>query len=216
MKVLKFIFRISLFVGYILIASYYRNTIFDWNFLYLIPIYLYFVFIALKKFLPKNSIAQRRFFKSNYDRKAHDIKKLNVLVKKDNHQAVIIMSIWLACLFILGLLYYFKIVDRLFIIGLVFFFNILDLVCLYIWCPFKIIQKNKCCSDCRIANWDSFFLFSPFIYILSFFTTSLFLLGVIILVIWEFFYWRRKEHFYKISNHKLSCKNCNKQCINKQ
>ena len=73
----------------------------------------------------------------------------------------------------IGALYYSGVLDRanLFMISVLFY--VCDLICVLIWCPFRLIMKNRCCTTCRIFNWDHLMMFSPLIFLDGFFTRSL-------------------------------------------
>ena len=79
-----------------------------------------------------------------------------------------------------------------------------------------MIQKNKCCVTCRIYNYDHMMLTTPMITIPSFFSWSLIILGLIILVKWEIDFRRHPERFFELTNQNLKCKNCtDKRCKKK-
>ena len=51
-------------------------------------------------------------------------------------------------------------------------FYVCDLICVLIWCPFRLIMKNRCCTTCRIFNWDHLMMFSPLIFVGGLLTRS--------------------------------------------
>ena len=63
-----------------------------------------------------------------------------------------IFILWVILLAILGCLYFSKVIGNsaLFLISVSFY--VCDLICVLIWCPFRLIIKNKCCTTCRIFN----------------------------------------------------------------
>lgn len=88
------------------------------------------------------------------------------------------------------------------------FFYVCDLICVLIWCPFRLIMKNKCCTTCRIFNWDHLMMFTPFIVTPGFFTWSLVLLAFAIWLVWEICVFTYPERFWENSNMALRCTEC--------
>ena len=119
-----------------------------------------------------------------------------------------VMILWVGLIVTLGVLYYFQIIDKriLFLISVVFY--VCDLICVLIWCPFRLILKNKCCTTCRIFNWDHLMMFSPYIYMGGFFAWSLLGLAILVWLVWELSIMIFPERFWEMSNDALKCSNC--------
>jgi hypothetical protein len=48
-------------------------------------------------------------------------------------------------------------------------YSICDIICILFFCPFQTwFMKNKCCSTCRIYNWDYAMMFTPLFFVLEF------------------------------------------------
>ena len=125
-----------------------------------------------------------------------------------------VMIIWVALIAALGLLKHWGILTdaHLFLVSVLFY--VCDLICVLIWCPFRLIMKNKCCTTCRIFNWDHFMMFTPMLYVKGFFSLSLLAVAVIILLIWELCVLLYPERFWEKSNVALKCSECtDKLCI---
>ena len=88
------------------------------------------------------------------------------------------------------------------------FFYVCDLICVLIWCPFRLMMRNRCCTTCRIFNWDHLMMFSPFLFIWSFYTTSLLFVSVAVVIVWEVCIIVHPERFWEYSNAALQCANC--------
>ena len=88
------------------------------------------------------------------------------------------------------------------------FFYVCDLICVLIWCPFRLIMKNRCCTTCRIFNWDHFMMFSPLIFVGGFYCWSLFGLSLLALIVWEVCVLMYPERFWEVSNLALRCSEC--------
>ena len=119
------------------------------------------------------------------------------------------MLFWLAFLAAVGGLYAVGVFDRAWI----FFFFAFSDFCVYFavffWCPFhRIIIRPSCCMECRIFNWDSFFSYSFLLFLPSVYSIILVGLALCSLVEWEITYHKYPKRFYRMSNQKLTCENC--------
>ena len=119
-----------------------------------------------------------------------------------------VMVLWLALIGALGLLKYCGILEdaHLFLVSVTFY--VCDLICVLIWCPFRLIMKNKCCTTCRIFNWDHMMMFTPMLYVKGFFSLSLLAMALVIWVIWELCVLLYPERFWEKSNAALKCSEC--------
>ncbi|MCL1878726.1 MAG: hypothetical protein FWF80_07700 [Defluviitaleaceae bacterium] len=81
-------------------------------------------------------------------------------------------------------------------------------------CPFRLLYlNNRCCADCRIYNWDNMMMCAPLIVFPSVFSTSLFLLALAIIVLWEIRLIKNPRFFSREFNANLRCENCGeKKC----
>ena len=88
-------------------------------------------------------------------------------------------------------------------------YGVCDIICILFFCPFQTwFMKNRCCTTCRIYNWDFAMLCTPFIMIPSLYTYSLLGVALVILIKWEITYKRHPERFSERTNEALRCKNC--------
>ena len=119
-----------------------------------------------------------------------------------------VFLIWTALILAIGVLHYFRVIDdtALFMISVVFY--VCDLICVLIWCPFRLIMKNRCCTTCRIFNWDHLMMFSPLIYMHGFYARSLVILAFLAWLIWELCVMMYPERFWFQSNAALKCSEC--------
>ena len=110
---------------------------------------------------------------------------------------------------IVGLLYSFDVIGQAELFLLTVFYFLCDYICILFYCPFQShMMKNKCCVNCRIYDWGHFMMFTPMMFIHSFYSLSLFLTGCVVLVHWEIIYAKHPERFYEGSNQVLKCVNC--------
>lgn len=119
-----------------------------------------------------------------------------------------VFLLWCALIAGIGALYYSGVLDRanLFMISVLFY--VCDLICVLIWCPFRLIMKNRCCTTCRIFNWDHLMMFSPLIFLDGFFTRSLVFLAAVAWLVWELCVMMYPERFWEHSNAALLCSEC--------
>ena len=119
-----------------------------------------------------------------------------------------VMLLWLALLAAIGALYFTGVIGKtaLFMISTAFY--VCDLICVLIWCPFRLIMKNRCCTTCRIFNWDHLMMFSPMIFMGGFYGLSLFAMSVLSWIVWELCVLMYPERFWERSNAALKCSEC--------
>lgn len=125
-----------------------------------------------------------------------------------------VMVIWVLLIAALGVLKYIGILqDRhLFLVSVAIY--VCDLICVLIWCPFRLIMGNKCCTTCRIFNWDHLMMFTPMLYIKGFFSLSLLGVSIAVWIVWELCVAFYPERFWEKSNSALKCSECtDKLCI---
>jgi hypothetical protein len=91
------------------------------------------------------------------------------------------------------------------------------MICILFFCPFQTwFLKNKCCSTCRIYNWDYAMMFTPLFFVRRAYAWSLLALSVLLLVRWEITFYRHPERFSENTNEYLECRNCTeKLCSHK-
>ena len=138
-------------------------------------------------------------------------------IKTDNKRAGLVLVCWGIGIMILYLLLREEWIQaaHLFLLSCLFYIG--DLVCILIWCPFRsIFMKNKCCTQCRIYNWDTIFLIVPLLLVPGFYSHSLGVLALVNVGIWEVTRIIHPERYYAISNAMLQCRNCKGElgCVN--
>ncbi len=119
-----------------------------------------------------------------------------------------VMVIWVALNVLIGILHVAGMLDTATLVLISIFFYVCDLICVLIWCPFRLIMKNKCCTTCRIFNWDHLMMFAPLITINSFFSWTLVVFAFVIWLIWELCVFTYPERFWENSNMALRCTEC--------
>ncbi len=119
-----------------------------------------------------------------------------------------VFVVW--CLLIggIGILYFNGTLDKRILFMISVFFYVCDLICVLIWCPFRLMMKNRCCTTCRIFNWDHLMMFSPLIYMGGFYSVSLVLMAFLAWLVWELCVMMYPERFWEVSNVALRCSEC--------
>ena len=136
----------------------------------------------------------------------------------DNNAAVLIALIWIVFNGIFGALYLTGILDDGIMILLCSAYSVCDIICILFFCPFQTwFMKNKCCSTCRMYNWDYAMMFTPLFFIRKPYSWSLLALSVALLIRWEITFYLHPERFSEKTNDYLQCKNCTeKLCAHKK
>lgn len=164
--------------------------------------------IPLSKHIP---IGSQKNFLLHFRPVLESISKERIIkhIKDLTIAAYKVFAIWVVLIAVIGLLYkYGPLKDiHMFLFALTFY--VCDLICVLFWCPFRVfIMKNKCCTTCRIFNWDHLMMFSPLIFLRSLYAWSLIAMAIIIWAIWELSVLIFPERFSLYSNRALKCSEC--------
>ena len=119
-----------------------------------------------------------------------------------------VLIIWVVLVIVIGILYWKNIIGVAEIFLISIFFYVADLICVLIWCPFRLIMGNKCCTTCRIFNWDHLMMFAPFIVVPGVYSYTLVALALAIWIVWEACVFTYPERFWENSNMALKCSEC--------
>ncbi|MBE6933200.1 MAG: hypothetical protein E7464_07475 [Ruminococcaceae bacterium] len=119
-----------------------------------------------------------------------------------------VMLLWCGLIALIGIAYYAGFISKtgLFMISVIFY--VCDLICVLIWCPFRLMMRTRCCTTCRIFNWDHLMMFSPMLFMGGFYGTSLLVLALLAWLIWELCVMMYPERFWDQSNAALKCSEC--------
>ena len=136
----------------------------------------------------------------------------------DNNSTMLIALIWIVLNGTFGALHMAGILDDGIMILLCCVYSIMDITCILFFCPFQTwFMKNKCCSTCRIYNWDYAMMFTPLFFVARSYTWSLLALSVALLIRWEITFYMHPERFSENTNDYLQCRNCTeKLCSHKR
>lgn len=143
----------------------------------------------------------------------HDPARLHTQARRSNRRLWGVMALWMLCLGCLGSALWLKLIERAHIVFAAVTCALLDQLFVNIGCPLQAwIMKNKCCTTCRIYSWGFAMMFSPLLFIPSFWTYSMVAVAAFILARWEIAYARHPERFFEMSNKALRCSRCKNPC----
>lgn len=223
--IMRFIFRIFVFVFSVLLYLFYPQC-FDvlegMNFFrtfspfhLLWGLWVYDMLMQIFPFRSGNALGSRKVFGYAFKNFSGAFSKegLRLYMKRINKRAILVGLLWLAFTALLGLVYksdfgVLSLIGKKEMFLCTVLFYIFDLICVLIWCPFRLMLGNKCCTTCRIFNWDHFMMFSPVLTVGGFYAGSLVALAVVCLLVWEVAVFLHPERFWEGSNEALCCKNC--------
>ena len=188
-----------------------------WNFFrefsWLHLLWLVWVVDTLQQIVPiknKLPLGSMKLFRSRFKpiRDRVNYEALHSYIVTTTKAAYKVFLIWCAGLCVIGVLYYAGILDRggLFLVSAAFY--VCDLICVLIWCPFRLLMRTRCCTTCRIFNWDHLMMFTPMIFLGGFYAVSLISLAFLAWLVWELCIMMYPERFWDKSNAALRCSEC--------
>ena len=149
----------------------------------------------------------KRYFKENKNTSDKDAMKK--YFKTANISASIVFLIWVILISAIGFLHQKNVLHEaeMFMISVAFY--VFDVICVVIWCPFRLIMRTRCCTTCRIFNWDHLMMYTPMLFIKGFYSISLIALATVVFILWEFSLLIHPERFWERTNCSLLCSKCN-------
>ena len=176
---------------------------------------LWFVWMAdmlLQLVYVKNHVplGSQKLFRQRYIpvKGGFDGNELREYIRKRTKSAYQVFIIYAVGIAALGLLKKVGILNDIWLLVICVFFYVCDLICVLIWCPFRIFMKTRCCTECRIFNWDHLMMFSPFLFVDGFFARSLVVMALVVFLLWEYCIMVYPERFWEGSNEALQCSSC--------
>ena len=139
-------------------------------------------------------------------------------VIQSTKRTLAVLAAWCGLNGVLGAFYLAGIFDRTIMLLIALAYSVCDLICILFFCPFQTwFMKNRCCTTCRIYNWDYAMMFTPLIFIPGVYTWSLLGTALAVLILWEVRLHRYPERFSEATNESLRCVNCKeKLCTHKR
>ncbi|MBR2188452.1 MAG: hypothetical protein IJ860_03435 [Eubacterium sp.] len=174
-----------------------------------------FVVEMVMRFFPSRfeSPGCQKQFKRNYRKTGR-----TEIVIEDNNATVLVLLIWITFNLTFGALRMLDIFDDGIMILLCGAYSVCDMICILFFCPFQTwFMKNKCCSTCRIYNWDYAMVFTPLFFVRKSYAWGLLALSFALLIRWEITFYHHPERFSEKTNDYLRCANCTeKLCSHKK
>ena len=101
------------------------------------------------------------------------------------------------------------VVDKYILALVALAYGVCDIICILFFCPFQTwFMKNRCCTTCRIFNWDHMMMFSPIVFIPGVYTWTLCAAALAVFFVWEITFSLHPERFWEGTNSALKCSNC--------
>lgn len=188
-----------------------------WNFFKTFsPLHLLWIVWAADMFLQifpvknKVPIGSQKLFANHFRpiREKINYAALHRYIVATTRAAYKVFFLWCLMIAVIGVLYGAGVIDKLNLFMISVLFYVCDLICVLIWCPFRLIMKNRCCTTCRIFNWDHLMMFSPLIFMDGFYARSLVVMAAAAWLVWELCVMLYPERFWDHSNAALQCSAC--------
>lgn len=156
------------------------------------------------------SLGSQKLFKNRFRPKQDTInyEALRKYIVKTTKAAYKVFLLWCLLLAVIGALYYSGVINKIGLFIIAVFFYVCDLICVLIWCPFRLMMKTRCCTTCRIFNWDHLMMFSPFFFLGGFYGLSLAITAAAAFLVWEISIMMYPERFWEGTNVALKCSEC--------
>ena len=175
-------------------------------------LWLIWVLDMLQHLYPAKNIAlgSHKHFKERFKPVLERISKEKIKehVLATTRAAYKVMLVWVALIAALGVLKFTGVLQDKHLFFTSALFYVCDLICVLVWCPFRLMMGNKCCTTCRIFNWDHLMMFSPLFFMGGFFGLSLALTSFLAWLVWELCIMMYPERFWDKSNLALKCSQC--------
>ena len=125
-------------------------------------------------------------------------------LQETSRAACRVMLLWIGLIALIGVLHHIGVMSDIALFMTTVAFYVCDLICVLIWCPFRLILRNRCCTTCRIFNWDHLMMFSPLLFLPSIYCR----LSLAAWLVWELFIFLHPERFWEGANAALTCASC--------
>lgn len=177
--------------------------------IFLVEIYL--------RFFPSDieSMGCQKQFKINYREK----RQLREKIRLNSWKSTLAVAVaWFILNGAIGVLFFNGIIDEGILWLIAIAYSVCDMICILFYCPFHhLFMKNKCCTTCRIYNWDFAMMFTPLMFTKNIFAWCLVIASLVLLIQWEVLVYMYPERFLEETNESLECRNCKeKLCAHKK
>lgn len=215
----KLVFRSGLFIAgvvfYVLISNDLYPELNSHPALLIVLWSIFFIEMIFRFFPSKlESMGCQKQFARNYLPRKNAGKPENLSPKK----TALVAVVWIALNAVIWILYFTGVINEGILVLISLFFSVCDMICILFFCPFQTwIMKNRCCTTCRIYNWDYAMMFTPLLVLNNPFSISIIICATALLIRWEIAFHRHPERFSEKTNRCLSCSECKeKLCSHKK
>ena len=162
-----------------------------------------------------DSMGSQKLFRKNYRPTGERPEHITVLPPA---RTALCAGSWFLLNGLIFILFFRGILDEGAMLVISLFYSVCDIICIMFFCPFQTwMMGNRCCTTCRIYNWDFPMMFTPLAFSRNVFLRCLFLVSMIVLIQWEVQLHRHPEYFSEQTNESLRCVNCEeKLCRHKK
>ena len=206
---------LAVLIAYIMERIKYGNLIIFEQLAIVRAVWVIFVIEMALRFFPSRleSPGCQKQFSGNYIKSG--ITEISV---QDNHATMLVALIWICLNAVIGAFYMSGLLDDGIMILICCAYSVCDMICILFFCPFQSwFLKNKCCSTCRIYNWDYAMMFTPLFFLKNPYSWSLLAMALILMIRWELTFYLHPERFSEKTNDYLKCANCTeKLCTHKK
>ena len=214
---LKLFYRSALFltalVLYIISRIRQTGTLFggmEKNHVILNIIWLVYFIEMILRFFPSGieSMGCQKQFAKNY-RPVSAGENLTKVKVQSGVRTAAVAAAWLVLNGLIGVLYFAGVIDAGILLLISLAYSVCDMICILFFCPFQTwFMKNRCCTTCRIYNWDFAMMFTPLIFVKNVYAWSLVALSLALLIKWEVLLKMHPERFLDQTNLSLQCAMC--------
>lgn len=151
----------------------------------------------------------QKFYVKRESRESDGETKWNQAKRSADRGALGTLALWCGWNGIVYLLYFRGLFNDGHMLLLCLFYAVCDMVCILYICPFRVlIMKNRCCTTCRIYNWDALMMMTPVLLSRNPAIQVLNLLALGLFLRWEWNWKTHPERFLELTNGALVCKAC--------
>lgn len=171
-------------------------------------IWLVYVVEMILRFFPSKveSMGCQKQFARNYKPALAENTKVKV---QSGFRTAAVAGAWFLLNGLIGGLYLAGIIDAGILLLVSLAYAVCDMICILFFCPFQTwFMKNRCCTTCRIYNWDFAMMFTPLIFVKNIYAWSLVGLSLALLLKWEILFRLYPERFSDKTNLSLRCAMC--------
>ena len=130
-------------------------------------------------------------------------------IRQANRGAIRVLAVWVAVHEAVFCLYARGTVGERFMVCLAAFYGVCDLICVLFFCPFRAwLMHNRCCTTCRIYDWDYLMLCTPLLPLGGWMTGSACAAALALFFRWEIVWLRHPERFLESGSQALRCSRC--------